>query len=404
MGYELKLNGVDITEKLHARTLVINRDLREYSASFELTLTPEEVRGDFVFFAMDVQIYDEGKRVFGGLIERVNLISLGGDLVNVKIDVGDYNMLTRRFNIVGDISKDGATAGAIATKYINLFLAEEGVTIGTVEPGAIMIDIEGFEDDLYLKKLSELLDELAQLSGAFYWQIDHNKVFHFYSTEFQATTHTDPELKVRPNSIFSNVQLNQDLVGYSNRYYVIGGQAPVGTPPENIDKNGDILVFAEFPNEILFMKGKNGGTGAWAEVYKNDKIVTLGEAIRVANDLLATNGERPATLNFETMKELFREGDYIFADFPTFFKEEERFVVDKVTIEDIGRQQLLYTYTCSLRSTNVPKSRKLTDLLGKLKGAIPKATPEKNGGGIIAEQFDIQIQNAVTTSVGIEML
>ncbi|KXZ39488.1 hypothetical protein SAMN05661008_00326 [Alkalithermobacter thermoalcaliphilus JW-YL-7 = DSM 7308] len=393
---QLLINDVDFTTQLKSESLRISREVKDYSADFTLILNSQQASQ--IQITQDVEILGMfNKPLFGGLISNLSFEYIDEDNIFVEVQCTNYNIIPKRRTISARINQEPSNpnpeedtnrAGFWIRQYILPLLEEEGVTEGWIEAGVQLAETE--IEEFNTKSLKEILDVMAEASG-FIWYIDHRKKLYFDSYISTATDHIEEDRIIKANADFRNIRVNQDLSNYANKLFIIGGeyQGEEELPPENLTEDDYIYFVKELSDEIVRMSAINGDSGVWGRVIEDANIKTLEYAEYLADNLLDQFGTPPIELEYETFKEIYVPGDYIYADIPMFGLNMDKFVVDSVEISDNGTYLNYRVRASSRKNNNLPKEN-FFDYMAKLtrKAKEKGKTIINNSGGSTGENFD----------------
>ena len=189
-------------------------------------LTVEDEDSDLEFDegdAVELTVAATGAVVFGGLVDSCKT-RLTGDHRKHDLVVTDWRAIAD-VRIAARAYED-TLAGDIVTDLHTRYLADEGVTIGTVEDGpTIARTMIGY------RPVSEALDQLAEAAG-FVWDIDAEKRLHFRPAADVAAP-----FDLDDDTIYGRPNVDRGNPSYRNRQYIRGGQDL--TDPQTETRIGD---------------------------------------------------------------------------------------------------------------------------------------------------------------------
>lgn len=161
---------------------------------------------------MEVIIGDGAVRIFGGTIDSLRLTSpKGTTLKRYDLTCIDYNQLADKRRIAA--SYQNQTAAYIVNDIITNYLADEGITAGTIETGPIIT-----EAVFDYKPATECLNFIKTTTGL-NWNIDYNKALQiFYREDYQDIGFTDAL------DNFLDAEYEETRDEYRNSQYVRGGK------------------------------------------------------------------------------------------------------------------------------------------------------------------------------------
>lgn len=352
---------------------------------------------------------DEAEPLFGGFIDAVTkgLAIPGTTTWHHQVSCVDNHYCADKRVVARSYVNE--SCGAIVTDIIDRYLADEGVTAGTVDDGPTVV--EAVFNYVYA---DEALDALVERSG-FTWRIDTEKALHFHArTADPAPFDIDDTTVLRPAG---GLGLTIDDVNpeYRNRQYVRGGtdltdpqvetrpgdgetraftmsyplaEAPTvevdgvpgtvgirgvdtgkewywskGDAVVSQDSSGTVLEAAdllevtyvgEFAIIVLVedavgISGRqtveDGGTGYVEAVFDVSAESTRLGAVEIAKAKLARYGVDGNTVRFDTREAGLHAGMVITADIDDFGIDGEEFLVASVTTVDEGPFLLRRTVT-----------------------------------------------------------
>jgi hypothetical protein len=336
----IEILGVDKTGLLMAGTLrIVRRADHRNDCSFSLLTT---AAGYLPAVGQDVKITDGTKTLFGGVIKNIIKRRPGvgvGENTLIEVEIasdGYYGIPARR--TPGQWSYNNKTCGYIVDDVVTRLLADEGVTAGTIEDGATLIeyDSSGFQ-------AKDILDDMAAASG-YKWYIDDEKALHFVDED----TIVDAEHDITEDGEFTDfgdVIVEETLDNYRNKQFVVGG---IG------DDGHTIMVIDEDTDEIADQQDREGGstysTGVYGNVIEDGNIETVEDAEIVAADALKLYGVIPQTVSFVSRTLDWDAGTRLKVNLPTFgISEEKYYLIEECIIEDEDGKNLKCTIHASAR-------------------------------------------------------
>ena len=326
--------------------------------------------------------------VFGGVIKTCPYVLPGvalGDTTRIRVDITSdgYYAIPGRRTIVTDWVNE--TAGGIVTYLIDTFLADEGITAGTIDTGATIARYKR-----RVVSIKEVLDDLAKLSG-FKWWIDDTKALHF--TQEAAITEAAHDL-VEGGTFtdFRRVRHEERLDQYCNKVFVKGG----------VLEDGSTYVYTlEDTVEIAARAAIEGGTGVYGYVHEDSNITNDTDGAIVAENLIKLRGRVPITLAFHSFATDWRAGTKMLVNLPTLgIATDTYFLIDSVTIRDIGEYNLESHVTASRRDGvdfSTQRRESWTDYFGEL---VSKAKQASSGEGLVMTYLVDKNADAVELTTG----
>lgn len=180
-----------------------------------------------------VAIYDTAdERIFGGFIanpEQQRMAPAGG--LYHPIQCMDNHYLADKRRIA--VSYTGQTCGFIVTDIHTKYLADEGVGIGNIEIGPILI-----EAVFNYVRASDALDALAEKAGKI-WYIDEINDLYFVNRDITAA----PWSATGFDMIKGSTKMSGGNPMYRNRQYVRGGRDITGPQIETFTGDGVTVAF-----------------------------------------------------------------------------------------------------------------------------------------------------------------
>ena len=209
MTVALTIDGVSRRTLLRRGSLRIHHAVNERSTGSIALIDPAGVYRPDV--GDPVIIQDGATTIFGGTVDsEEERKPLGTIALDESVPLVDYHQLADR-RIVAE-TYENQTAGYIASDIITKYLAVEGITAGTIQPGPTITKAV-FN---YLPA-SQCFDELAKLTG-FQWRINANKTLDLFDrATFTGTAITEA-------SGIRDVVVRRHREGYRNRQYVRAGK------------------------------------------------------------------------------------------------------------------------------------------------------------------------------------
>ena len=206
------IGGVDVTAAIQPGSLDISDEMNArntlHAVLRDVTTLVRIPTGE------DIRVDGDGSPppiLFAGTIEEPSSNLLPpGEVVDIAITAVDYNQLADRF-LVAEVYEN-QTIEAITTDLVTQYLGTEGVTIGHIEPGAVIT-----RKLFSYVSLAEALNWVSEQTG-YAWEIDYSKVFRLRAPDtiaapFAATGDTVRTMSVR-----------RPRGAYRNRQYIRGGK------------------------------------------------------------------------------------------------------------------------------------------------------------------------------------
>lgn len=166
-------------------TININDNINDRStASFVIQTTSSTYT-----VGEEVIILDGATRIFGGTIEETNyFIYKGTNLKEYTIQCIDFNQVTDRLRIAE--TYENQTVTQIVTDIITNYLADEGISLGTV-PSSTPTIVQANFNYIQISDALKYLQDATQIN----WNIDYNKNLNlFYRADNLTTGFTDTNM------------------------------------------------------------------------------------------------------------------------------------------------------------------------------------------------------------------
>jgi hypothetical protein len=399
----IRINGIDRTSGLIEKSVSISEAVNERSvAQISLISKAGHYRPDV---GETVEIFDGNDLVFAGSIDDLpEYIADGTDvLVYQGIPVVDLHQAADR-RLVAE-SFENQTAGFIVKTILDGYLADEGVTAGTIQEGVI-VSKAVFN---YIPA-SECFDELSELTGL-QWRINPDRTLDFFD---RATFTGTP---VHDQSGIKNLRVKKSRQQYRNRQFLRAGQdvsavqtrtfkgdgetqiftvdlalakVPVVKVNDTIQTVGirgldndrqwywqkndksvsqhkdapklqvtdiltiefqgfyPIVIVADSTSEIASRKAVEGGSGIYESMEEKRSIDTKDSALAFTEGLLRRFANIQVQVIFDTFTR-YRAGELVDVDLPSHGIKEQMLVAD-VRVQDTGAADHRLTYTVRLVS------------------------------------------------------
>ena len=361
MAYTVKINNIDRTNLVRARTLSIKLDADYRDVCNLMVMT--SVSGFLPRVGMPLTVTDGVDPVFSGLVSsapmtKVSVLDGQDTRMSVRVEaVSFYKIAARR--VVGAKYAD-VTAGSIVVDIHGEILADEGVTIGYIGAGADIGEL-----DLTTQTAESALDQLARASG-YKWYITHDKELFFQETgTVDDAAHDLDETGIFTD--FRNVSKREDLDLYRNRQIVIGQET----------EDGRIEYTKENLAEISARQAIEGGTGIYEHIVSDDTIATVQAAEDLATSLLDLYGTVPIDITFDSYTTDWRPGKRLKVYMPSMGITSTRyFLIEQVDLRDLGGVLLGAVVRASSRDAmnfSTQKKEDYIDVFRKLLNSEKKA-------------------------------
>jgi hypothetical protein len=345
MAYTIEILGVDKTSLLKAGSLrVTRRTDKNNDCSLVLTTT---AAGYLPKVGQDIKVKNSGTVIFGGCIKTISArkIQVGyGNTKKIELDVSSdgYRSIPARRTTTN--SFDQRSAGYIVNHTLTNYLADEGITAGTIDTGADPVGDAG-EYDAICKNCAEILDDMAQASG-FKWYINDAKQLFFV----QDDTVSDAAHDIVEGGAFTDYDIESyetTLDQYANKVFVRGGLG---------DDGNVIQTFEQDTTEQAAQQTIEGGagysTGVYGAVINDSNIDLLADATTAAQNALKKYGIIPSVLNITSLTLDWAPGTKVKVNLPTFgISTDTYYLIEELTLEDMDGKNLKCYMKASIRKT-----------------------------------------------------
>ena len=253
---------IDRTEYIKEGTLNMNlRAGGQSDASFDVicakpfvsSLDYEIIPGSLVRISLDGEI-----RVMGVAMQSGFRSDIIVNAVFQPIQLASMISIAAR-RTVNVSAESGDTYGDIVQEMIDQFLIYEGITAGTIDQGATLIE-DWSEDKI---NIATVLDECAKKSG-YQCYIDKKKQVQFIQDPASITLapHDIDDSGAQTFDV-NNITADTSMDNYTNKPFVVGGN----------DAYGNQIFTAQTDlNEIARMKTYTSGTGTWGSVHNDSSL------------------------------------------------------------------------------------------------------------------------------------
>ena len=180
-------------------------------------------------------IDDHGNTAFSGVVATVDRQRPAQTAMREHtVQIADWHYLADKR--VAPYSATNVTAGQIARDMVTQFLAAEGVTVGTIQPGPIVVSLLSAYG-----LVSDVLDALVQKAGAgWYWLIDQQRRLQFQQ---QTTAPLAPFVADETIMERGTVKVTHGNTQYRNTQYMLGGVAQTSSQTETRQGDGKATAF-----------------------------------------------------------------------------------------------------------------------------------------------------------------
>lgn len=327
-------------------------DFLDFSANLSVFIPP--TRDYLIEPYMDVGVYFGDNLYNGGIINRVEYIAPYFNKLSrlVRIEVVGYRKILqgRTVKLTEDEVESYKNVGDIVRALVNKWLIMDGITIGRVDDG---IPIEEIEDIKGYDAISiyDLMEYFSEISG-YLWFVDKNRKLYFYSvSERIGTDWGDKEAKYQlteDNEKFFNIDsIVSNFGGYANRVFVIGGENEDETIDEkNLTLDDYTFTVADNTAEMSRLKGITNKSGVVGTVINRPEVKTLKQLDAIARKELADRSSKPLEISISTSNHEYQVGDFIFVDLPKY-KIKETLCITRIELTSVA---LKVPYKLSLQN------------------------------------------------------
>lgn len=216
-----------------------------------------------------------GVAIFKGIVKSTAPVR-DGSSVFYDVEAVDFSVIAD--NRITSFVLYGKTAAEIISLKLAPILAEEGVSLGTIDTGATISKCV-----FPFKTLAYIADSLASVSGDYYWTIDSNKVFHFKERTTRLT-----DIVIDADTPIKNLKYVTDSGDYRNIQVVVGAATPTAPQTETVEPVDNIYT-VRFPIQSqpsitvggvaqtsIGVSGLDSGTD-WTWSYQSKEITYNGE-------------------------------------------------------------------------------------------------------------------------------
>lgn len=378
MSYTITIGGTTINTTNDTKPYVLAKSLRiapradhRNECSFTIITTAATFLPKV---GQELIVTESGVTKFGGIVKVAPAERPGagtGNTTTIYVDVmsDGYSSIAARRTVTAWYA--GKTCGYIVGKMITDYLADEGITAGTVNAGVTLSS--------YVKgatSIKEILDELADLSG-YKWYIDDNKALQFLQEDtITAAAHDIVEGGVFTD--FRDVQVEENLEMYRNKQFILGG----------VLGDGSTLVYSkQIAAEITARQAIEGGSGVYGNVFQDTNILTDADAEVAADNLLKKYGTVPITLTFNSDTNDWVAGTKLLVNLPTFgISTNTYFLIEEVTVRDLGGGNIRSYITATRRDGTSFSTQRTSNYVDYFADIVRLGKSGGAGGGGGSEQ------------------
>jgi len=363
-GDTIKLfKHLDKTDTILARTLRITR---ESEGRHTCNITIKSTTAYVPLVGQDMIIKNDGDIIFGGVIKSVKrkLLQRSGVILYDVFSDG-YTSIPARRTVTGTF--DNTDAGTLVEHYVDTVLYQEGITKGTINTGATLI-----EYDAVCKSIKEIYDELASASG-YKWYIDADKQLHFLQDDI--VTDASHTIDNSTFTDFSIPEYDENIDNYRNKQFIRG----------TVGDDGYIVQHeATQAAQVTIRQNIEGTSGYYGNVLNDTNIDNSTDADTTAENLLKRyGGSLPSIFNFETGTLDFEPNTKLTVDLSELGISESYFLIEEVSIYDLDGKNLRASVRAVQRDGSSFSTQKNQDFVGYFSKLVELAKSSSGGGGIV---------------------
>jgi hypothetical protein len=398
---KLLINGVDKISLLKQRSLRIQDTVNKRSTvSFSLV---NENLDYHPSPGLPIEIYDnDNALVFAGLIDVPREISpIGVDVLYIPIEAVDNQAICDRRLVID--SYDNMSAGDIVKDILTKVLSDEGIIAGTIQQGPTLIrsvfpyvtatqalddlaEVSGFTWWITHDKKLHFADRntfkapwnITSTSPIRDFEVEQNRdeyrnrqyiragqdVSDLQTESFkgdgkQQTFTVGLKIAKEPTLYLNGVQISSADVGIrgvesGKQWYWSKNEKEISQDQQatplaetdvlKVDFYGffPIVVVSERGDAISERQAAEGGTGIYEAIDQLAEIDDAEASLDIANGKLRRFGKFNKLVTFNTDEKGLAAGQLITIDLGIHGISNERFLIDSVEIEDLGRGYLRY--------------------------------------------------------------
>jgi kelch-like protein 17 (actinfilin)/kelch-like protein 18 len=338
MAYTIEIKGVDKTSLLVAGSLrVVRRADHRNSCSLTIKTTAASYVPDVGY---DLKVKDSGTVIFGGIIQTATIKRPGtgtttSTTILIDITSDGYNSLAQRRTL--NVQFDNVTAEDVID-YCLAYLADEGVTKGTVDTGASLV-----EYDAVCKPSNVIFDEMAEASG-YKWYINDSKAFQFYQEDSVSAAEHEIEIGGAFTD-YNIIQIEKTLDEYANKIFLRGALGDDGVQVTWIEEDST--------EQAARVTSEGGGSGVYGLVVHADNVDNATDAETSAENELKKRSRIPTKIVIESHTLDWTAGKKLTVNLPILsIPSDTYFLVEEVVLEDMEGKNLVATLTATLRNEN----------------------------------------------------
>ena len=401
------VSDTDITITKPSNKATFNpEDITEFQVKWTITkgITQNAYRIDVYDSETNSSVYTTGKVKNSNKSTKI-------PITNLQTDKIYYFTVMIYFEEETDLNNAEKLFYRYAQTYLkpkNIFVSkrniETNLTIGEIA-----------DDELEPKPyLSDVFDYLADKTKSS-WNITANKAFTVktgrteidtYEFRFDEMTGYNDQQKG-----FFDLEISKSGEDIVNRITVKGSSEHESTDEQYIDEEGRLTITIDNKESQEKLRKAGLGDGVMEYIEENDKITTVEELKRYAEEYVAKYGDGMKKLSFSTYSEIeFKPGDFIGLTADSIGFYNELCMVDKITYNFASlideTKSMRKDIECTIRKDNNPLDNWVNMFKPKEDGnKTTEKTPSSsnNQSGLLSESLDIQMMEDVITTVFLEI-
>lgn len=268
----LSINETDYGGYLENGSLTIRR-YGALRSSFRATLHITELIYPVPEAGQEVQIFENGNYVWGGILVETEQICHSTKCATIHLRGQGYEHLLQRYCLPGFTLAPQTPSDAMDTVFYNYFDSQDLLTLGPREPGIAVAKTYSFPP----MKASAVYDQLAAENG-FVWWVDEGKTIYIQPDIPQNEPPFCIDLTQNAANRLKDLQsleYRTSTANYKNMVYIYNPENGVEAPVYSNDLQKQMM-------------GKYGS--AWYGMgIKNTTVQSWNDAVTVGNQILATS-------------------------------------------------------------------------------------------------------------------
>lgn len=241
MSVVVKINSVDISANIDWRTFQVKSILNNQVDTANFQILNPGVKGINIEFDDDVEVLDQGDKIFGGKVLKVKGVAVSG-AADEKIIVKcvDHGYQADRVLVVGTF--ENQTIGDILSSIVSAAAGSAGFTTNNAVSTFVVEKI--VFNNITLSNAIKRLAEIVQ--DDYYWDV--NKDLHFFSKEINLAPFSLTDSN--GNYVYKSLVRNSDGSQVVSLVKVRGGEFDANTKTDTITVNGNVTKSFNLPNRM----------------------------------------------------------------------------------------------------------------------------------------------------------